>query len=161
MPMIHEMVIPTRSNVVIRLGKLPPLTVPADMKPLCQKGSFSPLCSQNQEILNLSTQLDTSDSADAALVPWIAIPSNTGSLRTCFGNVLFAMAHAAAFMGAKWNDLLSGKIITLQERIHRHGHRSPPIRISQEDHIICLSCSQPVLSASAWLWHAVHSWQLP
>jgi hypothetical protein len=44
-----------------------------------------------QEILNLSTQLDTSDSADAALVPWIAIPSNT-----------VALGHALAMSFSLW-----------------------------------------------------------
>ncbi len=59
-----------------------------------------------------------------------------GSFGACIGNILFAMAHAAALMGAERNDCLSGQIIALQEGKHRHGRRSPPIRISQENNIV-------------------------
>ena len=47
-----------------------------------------------------------------------------------------AAAKAAAFVGAERNDLLSGKVIALQEGENGHRRKAPPIGIAQDDGVV-------------------------
>ena len=61
---------------------------------------------------------------------------NHSGAGAAFGDVLFGVAHAAAFVGAQRRDGFSGKIVMLQEGEDAHGCRAAPAGVAHVNRVI-------------------------
>ncbi len=61
--------------------------------------------------------------------------------RCSFGrlfNITLTGSHSASFIGAKWKDGLSGKIIPFQESCDCHRESPPVVRVTKNDRVILI-----------------------